>query len=242
MEALTSQRAHVRAQLCQRLQVAPAGCCRIRRHHAQNRTHRHGHLRHQAPVLIVHIRIARRVPVNFAVRLRVVRPAQQIIAARQRCKCALKWQNFQPMPRQRQVAHNLRPQQTHNIRKHRVLEAGMQFLCHRCTANNMALLQHQHLAPGTRQVGSCHQAVMPAANNNCIVAFGHRQLTRLDWDTECGNLRIIRRAYGADHRTAAPPPLRPPAAADAQRSLPSASLCPMQSAAPADAPAPRSAW
>ena len=75
------------------------------------------------PNSIARLGIARRVPRELATRLVGVAPAGEIVAVVERRDRALERQDLQAVPRQFEIADDLRPQQAHDVREHRELEA-----------------------------------------------------------------------------------------------------------------------
>ena len=67
--------------------------------------------------------VARRMPRELAPRLVGVAPAGEIVAVVERRDGALERKDLQPVPRQVEIADDLRTQQTHDVREHRELES-----------------------------------------------------------------------------------------------------------------------
>ena len=61
------------------------------------------------------------------------------------------------------------PQQRDDVRADRELEAGKDLLGHRRAAEHVPPLEHQHLAPGAREIGGVDQAVVAAADDDDVV-------------------------------------------------------------------------
>ena len=74
------------------------------------------------------------------------------------------------MPRQVELADDLRPQQRHDVRADREVEAGKHFFGDGGAAEHVPPLEHEHLAAGAREVGGRGQAVVAAADDDRVVA------------------------------------------------------------------------
>ena len=73
------------------------------------------------------------------------------------------------MPRQVELADDFRAQQRDDVRADGELEAREDLFRHRRAAEDVAALEHQHLAAGARQVGGGRQAVVAAADDDDVV-------------------------------------------------------------------------
>src|SRR5947207_5180557 len=73
------------------------------------------------------------------------------------------------MPRQLELADDLRPQQADDIGEDREAEAREHLLAPGRAADTLAALQHQHLAPGAREVRGASEAIVSAANDDDVV-------------------------------------------------------------------------
>ena len=73
------------------------------------------------------------------------------------------------MPRQIEIANDLRPQQRDHVGANGKLEAGKDLFGHRGAAQHVAALQHQDFLAGARQIGGVHQAVVAAADHDGVV-------------------------------------------------------------------------
>ena len=74
------------------------------------------------------------------------------------------------MARQVELADDLRPQQRHDVRADRELEAGEDLLGDRGAAEHVPALEHEHLAARARQVGGAGQPVVAAADDDRVVS------------------------------------------------------------------------
>src|SRR5881394_3875436 len=75
------------------------------------------------------------------------------------------------MPRQLELADDLRPQQAHDVGEDREAEAREHLLAPGRAADALAALEHQHLAPGTREVRGASEAVVSAADDDGVVSL-----------------------------------------------------------------------
>src|SRR5438105_4642524 len=76
---------------------------------------------------------------------------------------------MQAVTRQVQVADDLRPQQAHHVGEHRETETREDLLAHRRAADALAALDDQNALAGAREIGSAHQAVVAAADDDDFV-------------------------------------------------------------------------
>jgi hypothetical protein len=180
IQLLLGQALRVLAELEQAEQVARTQRRGIRRHHADDRFDRLGSAGHHARVFVVGFGVARRVPVNFLAREIVIVPASQIVAVLERRDRARQRQDLQTVLRQFEIADDLRPQQTHDIREFREAIAGKDFLGHRRAADDFAPLEHDDLLARARQVRSGNQAVMARADDDRVVLITAHSLSLLD--------------------------------------------------------------
>ncbi len=181
---LVAQRLKAAAEVHQVHQPARIERGGIRRGHVQDRLDEPSHLDHRLAVLVVRFGVDPRMPRDLPARLRVIVHAPQIIAARHRRERAVERQNLEAVLRQVELADDLGPQQRHDVRAHRVLEAGVDLLGHRRAAEHVAALEHQHLPAGAREVRRAHQPVVAAANHDDVVV-GHSRVRN-----RCASRRI----------------------------------------------------
>ena len=80
---------------------------------------------------------------------------------------------MQAVPREVEVADDLRPQQAHDVREHREREAGEDLLAHRRPADPLAALEDDDALAGTREVRGRDEAVVAAADDDRVVARAH---------------------------------------------------------------------
>ena len=111
---------------------------RIGRRHVQDRLDEPRHLDHRLAVFVVRLGVELRVPRDLAARLRVIVHAPEIVAVRHRRERAVERQNLEAVPRQIEIADDLRPQQRHDVRADRELEAGKYFFRHGGAAERRA--------------------------------------------------------------------------------------------------------
>ena len=105
-------------------------------------------------------------------------------------------QNFEAVAREIEIANDFGPQERNDVGENREFEAGNDLFGDRRAAQHVALFEHQHLAPGARQIGRVHQAVVPAADNDYIVRRSHAMSADA---SEAGQRsETKRRARGAD--------------------------------------------
>ena len=118
------------------------------------------HLHHRLAVLVVRLGIEPRVARDLAARPGVIVHAPQIVAVGHRREGAVERQDFEAVPRQIEVADDLGPQQRHDVRADGELETRKDFFGDGCAAEDVAAFQHQHLAPGAREIGGSGEAVV----------------------------------------------------------------------------------
>ena len=175
MQPFGAKAAEVLAELEEAGEVAGCERRRVGRYHAEDRLHRLRHEVHQAAVLIVRLRIARRMAIQLAPSLVVIGPGGKVVAVFHRCDGALERQDVQPMPRQIEVADDLRPQQADDVGKRRELEAGEDLFGDGCTADTGPAFEHEDRFPGAREISRRHQAVMASTDDDDVV-FLHARL------------------------------------------------------------------
>ena len=141
---------------------------RIRRDIVEDRLDEPRHFDHRLAVLVVGLGIEPGVARDLAARHGVVVGAPQVVAVGRR-EGAIERQNLQTVPRQLQLANDLRPQQRHHVGTDRDVEPREHFLGDRRAADDMPALEHQHPPPGARQVGSGGQPVVSAADHDRVV-------------------------------------------------------------------------
>ena len=156
-------------------QVAQAQRRRIRRHQSEDRLDRLGRARHHRD------RIRRRPRRRAAnddrapARQVVVVPAGQVVAVVHRRDRARQRQDLQAVPRQFEVADDLRAQQADDVRELAEAIAREDFGGHRGAADDFAPFEHDDLLAGAREVGGRDQAVVAGADDDGVVliAAGH---------------------------------------------------------------------
>ena len=120
----------------------------LRGNYAEQRFDGHRHLDHQLAILVIGIRVGSRVTCDLAARLGVVPPAGKIVSVRQRTKGAIEGNDFEIVFGKVELADNFRPQEAHDVRTNRVLEARIDFLCDRGSAHEMAPLKDKDFLSG----------------------------------------------------------------------------------------------
>ena len=73
------------------------------------------------------------------------------------------------MARQVELADDLRAQQRDDVGADREAEAGKHLLGDGRAAEHVPALEHEHLAPGAREIGGGGQAVVAAADDDRVV-------------------------------------------------------------------------
>ena len=76
------------------------------------------------------------------------------------------------MPRQFEVADDLRAQQADDVGELGEAIAGKDLLGHRRAADDVAAFQDHHLLAGARQIGAGDQAVVAGADDDRVVVVG----------------------------------------------------------------------
>ena len=72
----------------------------------EQRLHRPRHLIHEAPEVVVGLRVSQRMARELAAVLVVITPLREIVAVRQRRQRALERQDVQPVPREIEIAND----------------------------------------------------------------------------------------------------------------------------------------
>ena len=162
-------------------QAQPRG---VRRRHGEDRLDEARHLDHGHGVLVIGLGVGLGVPGDLAARPAVVRQPPQVVAVQHRGERAVERQDLEAVPRQVEVADDLRAEERDDVGADRVLEARIDLLGDRRAAEHVAPLEHEHLAPRAREIRRVHQAVVAAADDDDIV-IGHMR-TAEHWKPEAG--------------------------------------------------------
>ena len=141
----------------------------VGRGHVQDRLDEPAHVDHGLAVLVVRLRVDLRMARDLAPRLRVIVDPPQIVAARHRRERAVEREDLEAVPRQVELPDDLRPQQRDDVGADRELEPRKHFLGDRGAAHQVPPLEHQHLAPGPRQVRGVDEPVVPAADDDHVI-------------------------------------------------------------------------
>ena len=165
---LIGQRAETPGHEQQPGQAARVQRHRIGRRHAQDRLDEARHLDHRPAVLVVRFGVELRVPGDFPPRFRVIVHAPQVIV-RHRREGAIERQDLEAVPRQIEVADDLGPQQRHDVRAHRELEAGKHFLGDRGPPEHRASLEHEDLPARPGEICGGRETVVTAADHDGAV-------------------------------------------------------------------------
>ena len=134
-----------------------------------HRLDRLGRARHDAAVFVGRFGVARRVAVELAARQVVVVPGGEVVAVVHRRDRARQRQDLQAVPRQFEVADDLRPQQADDVGELAEAVAGEDLLGDRGAADDLAPLEHDDLLARARQVGAGDQAVVAGADDDRVV-------------------------------------------------------------------------
>ena len=108
-------------------------------------------------------------PGDFAPRLRVVVDPPEIVPARHRRERAVQRENLQSVPREIELADDLRAQEGHDVRCDGELETGENFFGDSGAAEYMPALEHEDFAPGLREVCGVDEPVVSAPDHNHVV-------------------------------------------------------------------------
>ena len=189
MEVFGAERVEVPAEIEQPAQIRRSKRGGIRRHHAEDGLHRHRHVQHEPAELGCGFSIARRVTVDLPAGLVGIGPRSEVVAIVERCERALKREYLQTVTRQLEIANDLGPEKAHDVGKHRELESRKNLLADGGTAQNLPALKHEHPPAGARQVRCRNQAIVAAADDDHVVAWGVH--ARFRSGSKNGSLRTI---------------------------------------------------
>jgi hypothetical protein len=109
------------------------------------------------------------VAIDLAARQVVIVPGGEVVAVVHRRHGARQRQDLEPVPRQLEVADDLRPQQAHDIGELREAVAREDLLGDRGAADHFAALEHADLLAGAREVGRGDQAIVARADHDRVV-------------------------------------------------------------------------
>ena len=94
------------------------------------------------------------------------------VAGAERGERAVEGQDVEAMPRQLELADDLRAEQRHDVREDRESEAREDLLGDRRAAEDVALFEDQGLHPGPGEIRGADEAVVAAADDDRVVALG----------------------------------------------------------------------
>src|SRR6266550_8809978 len=129
---------------------------------------------HEPAVLVVRFGVARRMAIQLAPGFVVIAPGGEVVAVLHRRDGALEWQDLQPVPREIEIANDLGSEQRDDVGEHRELEAREDLFGDGGAADSRPALEHQHRLLGAREVGGRDEAVVPAADDDRVVALHAR--------------------------------------------------------------------
>ena len=141
--------------------------------HVEERLDRLGDAIHVVAVLLVGIGIVGRDARDLAQVLVVVLGEPQVVALRRRRELRRHEERHEPVLRQLELVHDLRPQQREGIREGGEPEPGTQLLGDGSSADHLALLQDQGAQAATGQVGAVDQPVVATADDDRVVGLAH---------------------------------------------------------------------
>ena len=145
--------------------VEPAG---VRRRHGQDRLDELRHLEHQAAVLLVRLRVARRPASELAHGAAVVVHTPEVVVVERRER-PVERQDLEAVLGQCEVPDDFGAEQRDDVRRDAEAEAGEDLLGDRRPAENVAPLQYDDLQSGPREVRRGHEPVVPAADDHGVV-------------------------------------------------------------------------
>ena len=102
-------------------------------------------------------------------RPRRIAPARQRAPVGQRQERAVERNDLEAVPRQVELADDVRAEQRDDVRANRVREPLEDLLADRGAAEDVALLEHEHLASRLGQVGRADQPVVAAPDDHRVV-------------------------------------------------------------------------
>ena len=151
-------------------QVARRQRRRVRGDHAEDRLHRHRHVVHQLPEDRHGVGIFRCMPSQLLARLVGIGPTGEIVTVVERRDGAFERQDLQAVLRQVEVSDDLGPQQTHHVRENRKLESRKNLFGHGRAPDQWAFFENERLPSRAREVSGRNQAVVPASDDDRVVA------------------------------------------------------------------------
>jgi hypothetical protein len=148
------------------------GVCRedVRRHLVEERLDGLEDLRHVVLERLVRVGVVRRVPGDLPEVLAPVLGQEQVVAVLLGGEGRRHQQRHEAVLRELELVDDVRPQQAQGVREGREPEAGMQLLGDRGTADEVPALEDQRPQAGLREVGAVDEAVVPAADDDGVVA------------------------------------------------------------------------
>src|SRR5437762_6974757 len=100
---------------------------------------------------------------------RVVVHAPEVIAIRHWRECSIQWKHFHAVTAEFEVTDDLGPQQRHDVRGDGILESRKYLFRDRSTAENVALLEHEHLLACPREVCRTDQTVVAPTDDDDVI-------------------------------------------------------------------------
>ena len=158
----------------QRAQVAGARLEIARRLDAEEIAHRERQVVHVQAEALVALGVDRGMALELEPRVGGVVPAHQVVAVGRRRERAVERQQLETVPRKIEVADDARAQQADDVRADAEAEPGIDLLGHRRAADALATLEDENVEAGAGEVGGAHQAVVPAAHDDRVPGFTHR--------------------------------------------------------------------
>ena len=138
--------------------------------HVERRLDEARHVDHRLAVFVVGFGIDARMPQDFAACAAVIVHPPQVVAVRHRRERAVERKHLEAVAGEIEVADDLGSQQRNDVRTYRDAEAGKHLFGHRRPAKDVAPLEHEHTPPRTRQIGRVDEPVVPATDNDDVVA------------------------------------------------------------------------
>ena len=177
----------------QLLEIARAPRGRIRRLAQQQRLDEAAVPQHVAHEAVVALGVAARMPRDLPPQRVVIIVQRQVPAAAHQGAAALVGDDLQSVARQLERTDDLGAQQAADVGAVRVGEAVVQPAAHRRAADVRIALQHQHVEAGARQIAGSHQAVVPGADHDHIVAAAAR--AAVGFPVQAGTRRLVPSAF-----------------------------------------------
>ncbi|MBA7693387.1 hypothetical protein ES703_101968 [subsurface metagenome] len=181
VKVVLTQAVEVLTEIFQGLQIAKAQLVEVGGRVFQDRFYRQRHLVHDFAKDRHDIRITLGMALDLFSKSRGVRIADEAVAVVHRQEGVIDGLELQAVFGKFEFPRDFGAQQADHVGTDRVGKSRVDLIGNRCTTQNVPSLQHQNLAPRLGEVGRTRQAVVSAADNDCIILLTHFDAPTIDF-------------------------------------------------------------